>query len=83
MSREELVVAYLDGQISRRVFVRRLMAVGVSLGAALAYSEMNAAQAHANDSGDHYDHYGEGKDKKPKKPKKPKKDKKDKGRHKP
>jgi hypothetical protein len=78
-----LVAAYLDGQISRRVFVRRLVAVGVSLSAALAYSEMNAAQAHATDPCDHYDHYGEGKDKKPKKPKKPKKDKKDKGRHKP
>lgn len=77
MSREELVTAYLDGQLSRRVFVRRLMAAGVTLGAALAYGEMHAAQAHATDTCDHYDHYGEGKDKKDKdkKPKKPKKDK--------
>ena len=36
MSEEELVSAYLDGRVSRRVFIRRLMATGLSAGAALS-----------------------------------------------
>jgi hypothetical protein len=38
MSREQLVDAYLRGEISRRVLIRRLVAAGVSLTAAVAYS---------------------------------------------
>jgi len=38
MSREQLVDAYLRGEISRRAFIRRLVAAGVSVGAAVAYS---------------------------------------------
>jgi hypothetical protein len=41
MSKEHLVEAYLRGDLSRRVFVRRLVAVGVSLTAALSYAEMS------------------------------------------
>ena len=52
MSREELVGAYLNGRISRRVFVRGLVATGVSLGAAISYSQMATKQAHA--SGHHH-----------------------------
>jgi plastocyanin len=40
MSRDELVHSYLEGQLSRRVFVRRLMASGVSAMAALAYVDI-------------------------------------------
>lgn len=40
MSKKELVDAYLEGRISRRVFIRRLAAAGVSLGAALSYSQI-------------------------------------------
>jgi hypothetical protein len=36
MSEEELVQALVDGRISRRIFVRRLMATGVSAAAALS-----------------------------------------------
>ncbi len=79
MSREDLVRAYADGQVSRRVFIRRLTAAGVSLSAALAYADITADRPRAHDyGGDHYggeDHYGHKKDKKDKdkKPKKPKK----------
>ncbi len=38
MSRAELVQGYLDGQLSRRVFIRRLVATGVSAAAALSYA---------------------------------------------
>jgi plastocyanin len=38
MSRHELVQGYLDGQLSRRVFIRRLVATGVSAAAALSYA---------------------------------------------
>jgi hypothetical protein len=47
MSREELVEAYLDGKISRRIFIRRLVAAGVSLGAAAAYSDLLMGSAAA------------------------------------
>jgi hypothetical protein len=40
MSREQLVEAYLRGEISRRVFIRRLAATGMSLSAAIAYSQI-------------------------------------------
>ena len=57
MSREELVHAYLNGEISRRAFVRRLVAVGVSLTAALTYAEMDPALARADADHKHYKHY--------------------------
>jgi hypothetical protein len=58
MSREELVNAYLNGEISRRTFVRRLVAAGVSLTAALTYAEMDPALAHAGEPDrQHYKHY--------------------------
>jgi len=44
VSSEELVSAYLDGQISRRTLVRRLIAAGVSLGAAVSYTHLLAPQ---------------------------------------
>lgn len=40
MSQQELVGAYLDGRISRRTLVRRLVAAGVSLGAAASYAQL-------------------------------------------
>jgi hypothetical protein len=39
MSAEELVESYVSGSMSRRVFVRRLMAAGLSVGAAVAYAD--------------------------------------------
>jgi len=47
MSKEQLVSAYLHGDLGRRQFVRGLVAVGISLTAALGYAEMNAPAAHA------------------------------------
>jgi len=44
MSEEELIGAYTEGRISRRVFVRRLVAGGLSLGAAMAYGAALGAQ---------------------------------------
>jgi hypothetical protein len=40
VSREELVERYLDGQLSRRVFIRRLIATGVTTAAALSYASI-------------------------------------------
>lgn len=40
MSRLELVEGYARGDITRRTFVRRLVALGVSLSAALSYAEL-------------------------------------------
>jgi plastocyanin len=55
MSRDELVRGYLDGQVSRRVFVRRLMASGVSAMAALAYVDiLRTNPASAGTLGDFY-----------------------------
>src|SRR3990172_6938420 len=44
MSREELVQADLGGQMSRRVFLRRLVATGVSLAAAVTYADVLKAR---------------------------------------
>ncbi len=38
MSRDELVAAYTEGAISRRTFIRRLVGMGVTLGAAVTYT---------------------------------------------
>jgi len=40
MERDEAVGAYLDNQISRRVFIRKLTTAGVSLASALAYADL-------------------------------------------
>lgn len=40
MSQEQLVEAYLEGRIGRRTFIRRLVAAGVSLSAAVAYTHL-------------------------------------------
>lgn len=40
MSREGIVDSYLNGEISRRTFVRRLVAAGVAFSAATAYAEL-------------------------------------------
>jgi hypothetical protein len=45
VSRQELVDEYLAGGVSRRSFVRRLVATGVSMGAALSYAEVLAPEA--------------------------------------
>jgi hypothetical protein len=47
VSKEELVSSYLAGRISRRMFVRGLVTVGVSLTAAVAYSDVLAGAAGA------------------------------------
>jgi hypothetical protein len=44
MSRQELVSAFLDGQISRRTLIRRLIAGGVSAGAAISYTQLLAPE---------------------------------------
>ena len=59
MSREELVNAYVEGGISRRMFIRRLVAAGTSVGAAVSYAHLLAPQARAaaGTDGDGRDHY--------------------------
>jgi hypothetical protein len=47
MSKQELVDAYLDGSLNRRGFVRRLIATGVSAGAATGYAQLLAPSAEA------------------------------------
>ena len=51
MSNHELVGAYVEGAISRRTLIRRLVAAGVSLGAATAYAHHLAPKAAAKGSG--------------------------------
>lgn len=59
MSREELVSSYLDGGMSRRTFIRRLVAAGISVGAAVSYAHLlaPAARAAAGTDGDGLEHY--------------------------
>jgi hypothetical protein len=40
VSDEELIQAYAEGRISRRFFIRRLVAAGVSFGAAMSYAQL-------------------------------------------
>jgi hypothetical protein len=55
MSREELVSSYLAGTISRRTFARRLVAMGVSAGAAVSYAQLlSQEKAQAADRQDFY-----------------------------
>jgi hypothetical protein len=44
MSQNELVEAYLDGRITRRTLVRRLVAAGISVGAAVSYAHLLAPE---------------------------------------
>lgn len=56
MSREELVSAYLEGRVSRRTLIRRLVAAGVSTGAAVSYAHLlSPERASAGVASD--DHY--------------------------
>lgn len=55
MSQEELVSAYIDGRISRRTLIRRLVGTGVSIGAAVAYAHvLKPERAFARADQDHY-----------------------------
>ncbi len=58
MSRQELVSAFLEGQISRRTLIRRLIAGGVSTGAAISYAHVlspeRAGAAVGARASDHY-----------------------------
>ena len=47
MSREELVSAYVEGGMSRRMFIKRLVAAGTSVGAAVSYAHLLAPEARA------------------------------------
>ena len=40
MPQRDLVDAYLDGRISRRTLIRRLVAGGISVGAAVSYAHL-------------------------------------------
>jgi len=55
MDRRKLAERYLDGQMSRRVFLRRLVGTGVTVGAAIAYSDILLADpAHTAPFFDYY-----------------------------
>ena len=55
MSQEELVGAYLDGRISRRTLIRRLVGAGISVGAAVSYAQvLKPERAFARADSDHY-----------------------------
>ena len=59
MSSQELVTAYSQGRISRRTMIRRLVAGGVSVGAAVSYAHLLAPDRAAGNhhSGDCQDNY--------------------------
>jgi hypothetical protein len=67
MTEEELVHGYVTGQVSRRVFIRRLIQGGITVAAAFAYADELATPAGANPgkdlhgvhhvSGSYDDHY--------------------------
>jgi hypothetical protein len=62
LATDQIVTAYLEGQISRRTFVRRLTAAGVGLSAAIAYSQLLTpewAEGAVAPDCDHYDFYCE------------------------
>ena len=54
MQRQELAARYLDGQMGRRVFLRRLVGLGVALPAALAYADLLRADPAAAAAYDYY-----------------------------
>ena len=47
MSQQELITTYREGGMSRRTLIRRLVASGVSLGAAISYAHLFAPKAEA------------------------------------
>jgi hypothetical protein len=51
MSNDELAQAYSEGRISRRIFIRSLMATGVTAGAAVAYAQFLSPSAYGKTSG--------------------------------
>lgn len=58
MSDREIVDAYLDGRISRRTLIRRLVAAGISIGAAVSYAQvLKPERAFARADSDHYPDY--------------------------
>jgi hypothetical protein len=63
VSREEAVEAYTAGRISRRTFIRHLVAAGVSVGAAVTYAEVlspgGASQISGRGTGGDYGDYGD------------------------
>jgi hypothetical protein len=62
MSRQDIVDSYLNGEISRRTLVRRLVGAGVALSAAAAYAELLRPEwAHASHAECFFvPHYGGG-----------------------
>jgi plastocyanin len=59
MDRQQLVDGYLNGQLSRRVFLRRVVATGVGLATATAFADLltaEPARAAARDTYDYYEH---------------------------
>jgi hypothetical protein len=48
MSQQELITTYREGGMSRRTLIRRLVASGVSLGAAVSYAHLFAPKAEAS-----------------------------------
>ncbi len=55
VTEQELVQAYLEGQVSRRTFIRRLVATGISLAAAITYAhQLWGEAARAGSPGDFY-----------------------------
>src|SRR3712207_2214676 len=51
MSTEEAIRAYLGGRIDRREFIRALVAVGVTAGAAISYADVLASSGPAGQLG--------------------------------
>jgi hypothetical protein len=51
VSQDELAAAYSAGHISRRIFIRGLLAAGLTTGAAIAYAEMLSPSAFGQPSG--------------------------------
>lgn len=55
MSSGEIVNAYVQGEMNRRTMIRRLVAAGVSLGAAVSYAHLlKPGRASAHEIGDHH-----------------------------
>ena len=54
MERRELARNYLEGQISRRVFLRRVVALGITLPAAVAYADLLRADPARAQAFDYY-----------------------------
>ena len=57
MSQQELIDTYREGGMSRRTLIRRLVASGVSLGAAIGYAHLFAPAAEAESRRNHADFY--------------------------